>query len=99
MGTKNDCRKNAEGYSDPTAYEALSKKRTGSTNYWIPFLHFVNCPTSILKNESSSRINELDEFGGEYLCLTEFEKHSAQSVFIERFALIRIHISGIWKHW
>ena len=23
MGIKNDCRKNAEGYSDPTAYEAL----------------------------------------------------------------------------
>ena len=27
----------------------MSKKRTGSTNYCIPFLHFVNCPTSILK--------------------------------------------------
>lgn len=23
MGIKNDCRRNAEGYSDPTAYEAL----------------------------------------------------------------------------
>ena len=23
MSIKNDCRKNAEGYSDPTAYEAL----------------------------------------------------------------------------
>lgn len=23
MGIKNDCRKNTEGYSDPTAYEAL----------------------------------------------------------------------------
>lgn len=23
MGIKNDCRRNTEGYSDPTAYEAL----------------------------------------------------------------------------
>lgn len=64
MGVKNDYRKNAEGYSDPTACEALSGKKNGSISCWIPFLHFVNCPTSILKNESSSRTNEPGEFGG-----------------------------------
>lgn len=68
MGVKNDYRKNAEGYSDPTACEALRKtlsgKKNGSISCWIRFLLFVNCPTSTLKSGSSSRTNEPGEFGG-----------------------------------
>lgn len=67
MGVKNDYRKNAEGYSDPTACEALrniEREEERSISCWIRFLLFVNCPTSTLKSGSSSRTNEPGEFGG-----------------------------------
>lgn len=34
----------------------------------------------------------------DYLCVMGYERHCVQDVFIEGFALIRTHISGIWKH-
>ena len=67
MGIKNDCRRNAEGYSDPTAYEALKnmEQEDGFTNYWTLSLLFVSCQIFILRNGSLSRTNERDEFGGD----------------------------------
>lgn len=102
MGIKNDRRKNAEGYSDPTAYEALRNIEQEEDRFHKlldTILRCVSCPISTLKNGLLLRINEPDGFGGDYLCLTKFEKHYVQGVFIERFALIRMHISGIWKPW
>lgn len=70
MGIKNDYRKNAEGYSDPTAYEALRNIEQEEDRFHKlldTFLRFVSCPTSTLKSGSSSRTNEPDGFGGDYL--------------------------------
>ena len=68
MGIKNDCRKNAEGYSDPTAYEALKNIEQEEDRFHKlleTILRCVNCLTSILKSESLLRINEPDGFGGD----------------------------------
>lgn len=70
MGVKNDYRKNAEGYSDPTACEALRNIEQEEERFHKlldTILRFVNCPTFTLKSGSSLRINEPDEFGGDYL--------------------------------
>lgn len=68
MGIKNDCRRNTEGYSDPTAYEALKNMEQEDERFHKlldTILLFVSCQIFILRNGSLSRTNERDEFGGD----------------------------------
>lgn len=66
MGIKNDCRRNAEGYSDPTAYEALKNMEQEDERFHkLLDTIFVSCQIFILRNGSLSRTNERDEFGGD----------------------------------
>ena len=67
MGVKNDYRKNAEGYSDPTACEALRNIEREEERFHKlldTIFTLCDCPTSTLKSGSSSRTNEPGEFGG-----------------------------------
>lgn len=52
---KDDLRKNSEGYSDPTVYNAFKNmEKEGdedSINSWIQFSRFVSCRGSILRRE------------------------------------------------
>lgn len=65
--TDRDLRKNAEGYSDPTAYEAmknLDRMTSGFTNCYIPSLICVNWPASIWRSESFYGTSRQERFGG-----------------------------------
>lgn len=98
MGIKNDCRRNAEGYSDPTAYEALKNMEQEEERFHkLLDTIFALCELSDFHIEERIVIKDkrTDEFGGDYLCVMELEKQSVLDVSIEKFVFIRTNISGI----
>lgn len=62
----NDLRKNAEGYSDPTAYEAMKiliRMMSGFTSCYILFFIFASWQGSRLRAESFWWTRKMGEFG------------------------------------
>ena len=66
-------RKNAEGYSDPTAYEAIKNVERGADadderfhKLLDTIFLFVSCPIFILRSGSLLKIRRLERFGGRY---------------------------------
>lgn len=69
-----DDKRNAEGYLDPTAYQAIKnvEKRIRQMKIYVfiscltLYLLFVSCLDFILKVELQSEISEQGKFGGDF---------------------------------
>ena len=62
-----DDKRNAEGYLDPTAYQAIKNvEKEDQANCLTLYLLFVSCLDFILKAELQSEISEQGKFGGDF---------------------------------